>query len=497
MLRNQRNLLGSKRNPYSGIRKEGIGKNDVHHNDNSMTAKRRRIISEVLTYEEQEYFRKETDMAHPISFNSLSRKSNNNNNDDDDDFSRHSITDTRTITSGYKANREIAKKIENIIYEKDSDKNKRKKTIRRTNGKDNTISNVRNKNNILSFNNNNKRQHNNLRSNTNYNNNCDYYDDDNDDDGDEKMNQWERMMEKENMCYNQFGDGMETKDIMCMVSSMDWVKTMEMREFENQEIGKKEQEPMRVEDAFVIEHANDDKLDGDAIVDLWFESLSKIEENLTLSQQQKDFINSCFISLLPLMYKEQFDINIVRLTKRYNIDAIFKKIFFEMPRRFGKTTSTSIVAAITAYIIPSLTVGIYSIVKSASDSLVESSIEYYETISGMDKQDFVVEWNKTKGRVVLKNAHGNTSTIWGYSAVSTVNYKKKKKKLFIYFYLFYVYQKKNKKKKGKLYYFLFLLYYYYFYFFFFFFFFFFSFLVCFFFFFFFLFLLVSRKKNIK
>jgi len=220
--------------------------------------------------------------------------------------------------------------------------------------------------------------------------------------------------------YEAFAKGVRVEESLGVVDIEDWVRSLEVKEFSEWKKERTEREPMRVEDVVLMDNTTEEKLDGDSIVDLWFRSMGKIEERLTLSEQQKNFIQSCFISLLPLIYGDQFDVNIVRLTKRFGIDAIFKKIFFEMPRRFGKTTSTAIVAAIIAYIIPGLTVGIYSIVKSASDSLVESVIDYYATISGMDAMDFVTEWNKQKGRVQMKNAHGSTSTVWGYSAVSTV-----------------------------------------------------------------------------
>jgi len=222
--------------------------------------------------------------------------------------------------------------------------------------------------------------------------------------------------------YGEFEKGVKVEESLGLVDIQDWVRSIEVKEFEEWNKERREREPVRIEDVVLRDNTTEDTLDGDAIVDLWFRCMGKIEERLTLSEQQKDFIQSCFISLLPLIYGDQFDVNIVRLTKRFGIDAIFKKIFFEMPRRFGKTTSTAIVAAIIAHIIPGLTVGIYSIVKSASDSLVESAIDYYETISGWDRLDFVVEWNKQKGRVQVKNAHGSTSTVWGYSAVSTVSF---------------------------------------------------------------------------
>jgi hypothetical protein len=222
--------------------------------------------------------------------------------------------------------------------------------------------------------------------------------------------------------YECFGRGVSVSMELGMVQLDEWARSIETTSFQEWKQGKKEREPMKIEDVVLRDRSGEDRLDGDAIVDLWFQCMGKIEERLTLSEQQKDFIQSCFISLLPLIYGDQFDVNIVRLTKRFGIDAIYKKIFFEMPRRFGKTTSTAIVASIIAYIIPGLTVGIYSIVKSASDSLVESVIDYYATISGMDQLDFITEWNKQKGRVCLRNATGTTSTVWGYSAVSTVRW---------------------------------------------------------------------------
>ena len=227
--------------------------------------------------------------------------------------------------------------------------------------------------------------------------------------------------------YQCFGRGVSVSTEMGMIQLDEWARSIETSEFQEWKRGRKEREPMKIEDVVLKDRSAEDQLDGDAIVDLWFQCMGKIEERLTLSEQQKDFIQSCFISLLPLIYGDQFDVNIVRLTKRFGIDAIFKKIFFEMPRRFGKTTSTAIVASIIAYIIPGLTVGIYSIVKSASDSLVESVIDYYSTISGWDQLDFITEWNKQKGRVCMKNAAGSTSTVWGYSAVSTVRF-------YIYFF---------------------------------------------------------------
>ena len=230
------------------------------------------------------------------------------------------------------------------------------------------------------------------------------------------------QVSQEKEYYECFGRGITVSTELGMVQLDEWARSIETTSFQEWKQGKKEREPMKIEDVVLRDRSGEDRLDGDAIVDLWFQCMGKIEERLTLSEQQKDFIQSCFISLLPLIYGDQFDVNIVRLTKRFGIDAIYKKIFFEMPRRFGKTTSTAIVASIIAYIIPGLTVGIYSIVKSASDSLVESVIDYYSTISGMDQMDFITEWNKQKGRVCLKNATGTTSTVWGYSAVSTVRF---------------------------------------------------------------------------
>jgi hypothetical protein len=180
------------------------------------------------------------------------------------------------------------------------------------------------------------------------------------------------------------------------------------------------QMPDKKSSIFIRENAINDTLDGDSIVNLWYEAMSKIEMEYELSTQQKDFIHCCFLSLLPLFYGDQFDANIVRLTKQFLIDAIFKKIFFEMPRRFGKTMGTSIVAALVLWIIDGIVVGVYSIVKSASDGLVESCLDFYELISGKDKSDCMYDWDKKKGRVRVYNAYGTLSVLWGYSAVSTV-----------------------------------------------------------------------------
>jgi hypothetical protein len=97
-----------------------------------------------------------------------------------------------------------------------------------------------------------------------------------------------------------------------------------------------------------------------------------------------------------------------------------------MPRRFGKTTSVSIVAGLCTYVLKKKvngegnTIGIFSVVKSASDSITESSIGYYEVITGRDPKDFIDSWDKQKGRVVMFSYYGDKNIIWGFSAVSNV-----------------------------------------------------------------------------
>jgi hypothetical protein len=402
LLRKQTRLLGSRASANEGTIGRGVSsarmRDGVSWESENLASKRRRVIAESLTPVEQSFYRKETDLAQPVNLRGGGgdvRRDRRQNS---------GMTDVRSLVKSSSSNSTV-RQISSMLSHSSATKAIAKKRRRRG-----AMSGPQIGTGIL------KRPSPSVvraRSPDSH----DFAVEDHD-----SAESWESMMDNEDRYYREFSEGIRIEESMCMVSSMDSARRMEIMEFEKRDAGREEELPIRVEDAFLMETDNDDRLDGDAIVDLWFESLGKIENRLTLSQQQKDFINSCFISLLPLVYGDQFDVNIVRLTKRFNIDAIYKKIFFEMPRRFGKTTSTSIVSAITAYILPGLSVGIYSIVKSASDSLVECMVDYYETISGMDQKDFVIEWNKTKGRVILRNAHGSTSSVWGYSAVSTVRF---------------------------------------------------------------------------
>ena len=228
------------------------------------------------------------------------------------------------------------------------------------------------------------------------------------------------------MDWESFEDGLDVTSEFCFISSMQGVQETEAIEFSIWEDESKLMVPDLVENVFTRENNMQDALEGDEIVDLWFNALAKIEAKINLSQQQKDFIHCCFLSLLPLIYGDQFEPNIVRLCKRFNIDAMYKKVFFEMPRRFGKTTAVSIVAAECAYVLKKKisgegnTIGIFSVVKSASDSITEAAIGYYEVITRLDPKDFVESWDKQKGRVVLVSHYGDFNIIWGFSAVSNV-----------------------------------------------------------------------------
>jgi len=217
-----------------------------------------------------------------------------------------------------------------------------------------------------------------------------------------------------------YSTGLSVKTELLFMSSMEMIMDAETSEFERYNEYVFAQTPDKKSSIFIRENAINDSLDGDSIVNLWYDAMAKIETKFELSTQQKDFIHCCFLSLLPLFYGDQFDANIVRLTKQFMIDAIFKKIFFEMPRRFGKTMGTSVVSALVLWIMNNIVVGVYSIVKSASDGLVESCLDFYELICGRDKSDFVFDWDKQKGRVRVYNAYGGLSTLWGYSAVSSV-----------------------------------------------------------------------------
>jgi hypothetical protein len=228
------------------------------------------------------------------------------------------------------------------------------------------------------------------------------------------------------MDWTSFEDDLDVSNDFCFISSMQLLQETEAVEFARWEDDAKARIPDTIENVFTQQNNTSDSLEGDAIVDLWFLSLAKIEAKINLSQQQKDFIHCCFLSLLPLIYGDQFEPNIVRLCKRFNIDAMYKKVFFEMPRRFGKTTSVSIVAGLCTYVLKKKvngegnTIGIFSVVKSASDSITESSIGYYEVITGRDPKDFIDSWDKQKGRVVMFSYYGDKNIIWGFSAVSNV-----------------------------------------------------------------------------
>jgi len=228
--------------------------------------------------------------------------------------------------------------------------------------------------------------------------------------------------------WTSFEEDLKVGNDFCLISAMQQLKIAESVEFSRWEESAKTRIPDTIENVFTQQNNTNDSLEGDAIVDLWFQSLSKIEAKINLSQQQKDFIHCCFLSLLPLIYGDQFEPNIVRLCKRFNIDAMYKKVFFEMPRRFGKTTSVSIVAGLCTYVLKKKvngegnTIGIFSVVKSASDSITESSIGYYEVITGRDPKDFIDSWDKQKGRVVMVSYHADLNVIWGFSAVSNVRF---------------------------------------------------------------------------
>ena len=228
------------------------------------------------------------------------------------------------------------------------------------------------------------------------------------------------------MDWTSFEEDLEVRNDFCLISAMQQLKIAESVEFSRWEDSAKARIPDTIDNVFTQQNNSKDSLEGDAIVDLWFDCLSKIEAKINLSQQQKDFIHCCFLSLLPLIYGDQFEPNIVRLCKRFNIDAMYKKVFFEMPRRFGKTTSVSIVAGLCTYVLKKKasgegnTIGIFSVVKSASDSITESSIGYYEVITGRDPKDFIHSWDKQKGRVVMFSYYGDKNVIWGFSAVSNV-----------------------------------------------------------------------------
>jgi hypothetical protein len=228
--------------------------------------------------------------------------------------------------------------------------------------------------------------------------------------------------------WTSFEEDLKVRNDFCLISAMQQLKISESVEFSRWEESAKARIPDTIENVFTQQNNTNDSLEGDAIVDLWFQSLSKIEAKINLSQQQKDFIHCCFLSLLPLIYGDQFEPNIVRLCKRFNIDAMYKKVFFEMPRRFGKTTSVSIVAGLCTYVLKKKvngegnTIGIFSVVKSASDSITESSIGYYEVITGRDPKDFIESWDKQKGRVVMFSYYGDRNVIWGFSAVSNVRF---------------------------------------------------------------------------
>ena len=238
------------------------------------------------------------------------------------------------------------------------------------------------------------------------------------------------------MDWESFEEDLDVKNNFCFISSMQKVQESEAVEFSRWEEAAKSKIPDTIENVFTRQNNMNDSLEGDEIVDLWFKCLSTVEAKINLSQQQKDFIHCCFLSLLPLIYGDQFEPNIVRLCKRFNIDAMYKKVFFEMPRRFGKTTSVSIVAAECAYVLKKKingegnTIGIFSVVKSASDSITESAIGYYEVITGKDPKDFIASWDKQKGRVVLVTHYGDQNIIWGFSAVSNV-------RIFLFPFLFH------------------------------------------------------------
>jgi hypothetical protein len=230
------------------------------------------------------------------------------------------------------------------------------------------------------------------------------------------------------MDWESFEDELVVDNDFCLISSMQRLKIAESVEFSRWEDEARARVPDTIENVFTKQNNMNDSLEGDAIVDLWFQSLAKIEAKINLSQQQKDFIHCCFLSLLPLIYGDQFEPNIVRLCKRFNIDAMYKKVFFEMPRRFGKTTAVSIVAALCCYVLKKKingegnTIGIFSVVKSASDSITESAIGYYEMITGLSLEDFKDSWDKQKGRIVLYSHYGDKNVIWGFSAVSNVRF---------------------------------------------------------------------------
>ncbi|MHA1680635.1 MAG: hypothetical protein ACTSUE_06475 [Promethearchaeota archaeon] len=228
------------------------------------------------------------------------------------------------------------------------------------------------------------------------------------------------------MDWESFEDDLMVDNDFCFISSMQQLKEAEAIEFSRWEDQARYSVPDTIENVFTQQNNMNDSLEGDSIVDLWFKSLAKIEAKINLSQQQKDFVHCCFMSLLPLIYGDQFEPNIVRLCKRFNIDAMYKKVFFQMPRRFGKTTAVSIVAALCCYVLKKKvngegnTIGIFSVVKSASDSITESAIGYYEMITGLNLEDFKDSWDKQKGRIVLYSYYGDKNVIWGFSAVSNV-----------------------------------------------------------------------------
>lgn len=378
-----RNYLRSKDRINNGVSSIPSEKRKMPLNDKeTLEMKRRKVISEVLSRDERAMFRNEIDIAQKISLNKKSGK--NKRGIEDVGKGLENLNERKRKNYGYRGNSTST----NILYKPSL--NKIDDSFQKGEPSNDYDGNKHGEKEIADY-------------------------------------------------YEEFSCGIQVEESLGMVDIQDWIRSIEVKELNELNNRKKEICPMKIEDIILNDNSAEENLDGDSIVELWFSSLEKIQRRITLSEQQKDFIQSCFISLLPLIYGEQFDINIVRLTKRFGIDAIFKKIFFEMPRRFGKTTSTAIVAATIAYMIPGLVVGIYSVVKSASDSLVESVIEYYETISGMDRLDFIKEWDKRKGKVTMKNAHGSTSTVWGYSAVSSVSYCKRKKKKICFFSCILIY----------------------------------------------------------